>query len=219
MILRFTFVFCLLFSSGAYAEPSLLMEGLFHSDEVDVQDGDDVWVLYKDGKKSYLKQDKVSVALKFDEVVDQEGQMSAKDVVLHNPMDDVVVVMAGLDFEVGVVEQGSFVDDCGAGFLDQGCLVSFDEDVSKFEMISKREADMDMSLTPYVYDLSYKGVVLKDVYQILWVGDLDRDGKLDVLVDSQAHYNTVYRYDLYLSSQAKEGEALGLAAQLWAVGC
>ena len=53
---------------------------------------------------------------------------------------------------------------------------------------------------------------------LLFAGDLDRDGKLDLVFDTTDHYN-VRRPTLFLSTQAAPGELLGIAAQFQSVGC
>ena len=53
---------------------------------------------------------------------------------------------------------------------------------------------------------------------LLFAGDLDRDGKLDLILDTTDHYN-VRRPTLFLSTQAAPGELLGIAAQFQSVGC
>ena len=53
---------------------------------------------------------------------------------------------------------------------------------------------------------------------LLFAGDLDRDGKLDLIFDTTDHYN-VQRPTLFLSTQAAQGELLGIAAEFRSVGC
>ena len=53
---------------------------------------------------------------------------------------------------------------------------------------------------------------------LLFAGDLDRDGKLDLMFDNNDHYN-VRPPTLYLSTQAAPGDLLGIAAQFESVGC
>ena len=52
---------------------------------------------------------------------------------------------------------------------------------------------------------------------LLWAGDLDRDGKLDLLYDLRSCY-MYNELALFLSSAAKEGEFVGLVARWTAVG-
>jgi len=51
-----------------------------------------------------------------------------------------------------------------------------------------------------------------------WAGDLDGDGKLDLLVNTTNHDNGG-DLTLYLSSKAKNGALAGVAAQFLTVGC
>lgn len=53
---------------------------------------------------------------------------------------------------------------------------------------------------------------------LLFAGDLDRDGALDLLFDTSDHYN-LSRPTLFLSSQAGPGELLRQVAQYQATGC
>lgn len=54
--------------------------------------------------------------------------------------------------------------------------------------------------------------------RLLWAGDLDRDGKIDLLMDLTHHYNMTH-LALFLSSAAKEGELVGLVAEWITTGC
>jgi len=54
--------------------------------------------------------------------------------------------------------------------------------------------------------------------ELLWAGDIDGDQKLDFLVDADDHYN-VSSIQLFLSSKAKKGALVGLAAVLTTTGC
>lgn len=53
---------------------------------------------------------------------------------------------------------------------------------------------------------------------VLWVGDLDGDGKPDFYIDSTWHYNVSYKV-LWLSSLAKPGQIVGKAAVFKTIGC
>lgn len=49
-------------------------------------------------------------------------------------------------------------------------------------------------------------------YEVMWVGDLDGDGRYDYIFNVAGEIGA---YMLYLSSQAKKGEVAGLVALLW----
>lgn len=53
---------------------------------------------------------------------------------------------------------------------------------------------------------------------LLWVGDIDGDGKPDFFLELTAHENSVWKA-LYLSSEAAEGEHVRLSAQFVISGC
>ncbi len=53
---------------------------------------------------------------------------------------------------------------------------------------------------------------------LIWAGDLDRDGKLDFLLDATTHYN-VSEPTLFLSSPAQAGEIVRPVATIHFVGC
>ncbi len=54
---------------------------------------------------------------------------------------------------------------------------------------------------------------------LVWAGDLDGDGKLDLLLDVSNHYNAVINLRLFLSSHAKDGQLVEEVAAFHAVGC
>lgn len=54
--------------------------------------------------------------------------------------------------------------------------------------------------------------------KLLFAGDLDRDGKLDLIFDITDHYN-VSRPTLFLSSRARDGELLHAVSTFESVGC
>ena len=53
---------------------------------------------------------------------------------------------------------------------------------------------------------------------ILWAGDIDRDGRLDLLIDMSNHYN-VSAPTLFLSSHAGKGQLVARVASLGLSGC
>lgn len=55
-------------------------------------------------------------------------------------------------------------------------------------------------------------------WTLLWVGDLDLDGKLDFHIDLTSHYNREDRV-LFLSSPAGEGKLVKHVADFYSVGC
>jgi len=50
---------------------------------------------------------------------------------------------------------------------------------------------------------------------ILWAGDLDRDGKLDLLLNDVAHGYRRFSWDLYLSTEASSDQLVGKVATFY----
>lgn len=55
-------------------------------------------------------------------------------------------------------------------------------------------------------------------WDLCWVGDLDKDGKLDFMLNLSPHYNSTC-HTLFLSSQAKKGEVVRDIAEMCQQGC
>ncbi len=58
---------------------------------------------------------------------------------------------------------------------------------------------------------SGEGAVDEPHYDIEWAGDLDRDGRLDLIVNLNSKYS-LHPYQLFLSSRAPPGQLVGLVA-------
>jgi hypothetical protein len=69
-----------------------------------------------------------------------------------------------------------------------------------------------------LYDLGGKGGPMEAYWHLVWAGDADGDGKLDLYVDVSSHYNVSIR-KLFLSSQAEGGELVREEAEWGTVGC
>lgn len=54
--------------------------------------------------------------------------------------------------------------------------------------------------------------------EILFIGDIDHDGKPDILMDAASHYN-VFNPILYISSEAAQSKLLKVVAAHFSVGC
>lgn len=55
-------------------------------------------------------------------------------------------------------------------------------------------------------------------WTLIWAGDLDADGKLDLLMDLTNHYNREDRV-LFLSGEAGAGKLVKFFGNFWSVGC
>ncbi len=68
---------------------------------------------------------------------------------------------------------------------------------------------------------------LSDVYpnaygegvSVVWAGDLDGDGRIDIVLNDEPHYAFKYFYRLFLSSEAEDGLLVKEVAEFAAVSC
>lgn len=63
-----------------------------------------------------------------------------------------------------------------------------------------------------------RGWATDAIPKLMWAGDLDRDGKPDLLIDLAGHYN-VSEPTLFLSSRVEKGKLLKKVASCRGVGC
>lgn len=54
---------------------------------------------------------------------------------------------------------------------------------------------------------------------VIWAGDLDGDGKLDLILDVSNHYNSVADIRVFFSTAARKGQLVGKVGWFKAVGC
>ncbi len=54
---------------------------------------------------------------------------------------------------------------------------------------------------------------------IYWMGDLDNDGKLDIIEDTNLHVVIIFSYSLLLSSEADKGKLFKEVASIYRSGC
>ncbi len=60
---------------------------------------------------------------------------------------------------------------------------------------------------------TFPGEEHDDIYMgIVWAGDIDRDGKLDFLLNDVSDGYYIYKWDLYLSSEANPDQLVGIVA-------
>jgi hypothetical protein len=62
------------------------------------------------------------------------------------------------------------------------------------------------------------GSASEPIWKLVWAGDLDGDGKLDIYVDMSDHYNVSMKR-LFLSSQAPRGKLVTEVAKFRTTGC
>lgn len=212
--------------------------GSFHGGEPVARDGERWLALQVDARGAALIETTLSVRAVEDAVLDAPGGRSGRAV--DSPLGDAVVAyLRGAGLRAGPLERAA-VSESAAGMAPVPTrLIEFagrrhrlethcDDrpfrhvdtqaqyrcrlvlgDGAREQVLLEAVAWDEPGITRPVTDATTK---------VLFAGDLDRDGQLDLIVDLSDHYN-VSRPTLLLSSQAAAGALVGAAARFEAVGC
>lgn len=215
------------------ARALLVLPGEWHGDEIAVESGMEVLGLFRapDGS-ALLAPATLRVEPVRDGVVDDEGETTGRSVSAIGP-GEVLAFMAGLDLGYGAVAEAS--SDRRAMALDGPlelplgdllwtlgieCAGGEDRWLTDCDIVLTGPDEARQTLVRYstgegVDSLFYAG---DKTPTLLWAGDLDRDGRLDLLFDVSDHYN-VSETTLFLSSGAAEGELVRPFATFRSTGC
>lgn len=232
---RFALVACCSLIAARVAAIELLVPGDYHGDEIAAEDGATWHALVQDEHGSaHLEPRRVGIESVNDPVLDAEDGATGKRVGVGQ--DDVLFYVRDLP---GVASGPVATAYAGRG--DPLSLTGLDREFQLFDRNAGR-LRLDCKGTDVTRDcallLSHEGRVQalghwtadasagesqimlgSDAWPHLrWAGDIDRDGRLDLLIDMTDHYN-VSAPTLFLSTQAKDGELVGAAAVLRSVGC
>lgn len=195
----------------------------FHEDETGAKSGQLWMALIDDGRSSSLRNVKIHVERVID-VGDQPGQKSGKDVSIVTPIkqESVVVLLRGMPLREGAVPAARY---SGEGDAGKPLHITLPNATTTYDLAidcDGRHCPLTLSANGtsqrlFVFNNDPDAGDFKGL-RIIWAGDLDGDGKLDLLVDVSNRDN-VSDTALYLSSKARSGELVGLAARLQTVGC
>jgi hypothetical protein len=217
----------------------ILTAGLHHGDEVTAESGPDWWGIFPEGDGFTLQSAPVTITQEFDAIADEEGQATGK--LVKVPQEAVPVLLmrgiAGLEEgRLDAVKTESLPRMLYPGQTGSLRLPTWKEGTSLgLTALGEARGESDyreVGVYNYQIKIDYgpqqnrKRQVIVSIPelkedatpQLVWAGDLDRDGKIDLLFDATYHYN-VSLLVLYLSSAAKEGELVGKVAEWKTTGC
>lgn len=228
----------LLLGTGFALQPP----GSFHGDEPVATDGESWLGLRIDGNDAALVASIVQV-LPIEDVVldDAPGQRSGREVTSVQG-EAIAMYLRGPRLHAGPVERAQVVADAGQAAASMpGYSLAFrgqrhnirahcdPEPVARVDgqprlacriVFANAHRTQVLSSTSGYFESGATTPSLGDDASptLLFAGDLDRDGKLDLIFDITDHYN-VRRPTLFLSTLAAPGELLGIAARFQSVGC
>jgi hypothetical protein len=228
--------------AGAYA---LQPFGAFHGEEVVARDGEQWLVLWRsaDGELARLAPAKLRIVRIHDPIMDTEVQATGREVSIATAADhaeDAVMSLRGPALRTGPVVSADVEDRSAGGLpamrlrlgkrayaIDTRCEpipTPADRDASQAHLrcrIELSEGGMRHTLVERLAVRGPGGPELLDqdaTPQILFAGDLDRDGRLDLIFNTSDHYN-VGQPTLFLSGAAGKGRLLRSVARFRSVGC
>jgi hypothetical protein len=222
-------------------DAEILRTGLFHGDEVSAEVAGSWYGLFEEEEGFALVETRVRVQSVFDPLVDMPGEATGWLVTADSEVDPLLLVR-GLP---GLAEGPVITVAAGGDDLEVGGSYSLSEGPRGWYALAAfgtAEAPPDLYASPRVSDyelrlyrhppLALSGpaeaavsqqlvhfeALMDGRPQLLWAGDLDRDGQLDLLMDATFHYN-VSDYTLWTSSGAPEGQLVRQAARFATSGC
>lgn len=216
----------------------------FHGDEVKARNGDRWLGLYVTRRGSFLAESTVTVRRVFDPIMDEdERKPTGKDEDERKPTGKSVSV-SGREAPVFLVKNAGMLKPGEATTIYRGgreeahsfgrkthVTLKLGGQTYQLRVVSPKRLspeapgrlppDAKLTLTSgssvqTLYSLN-KGSGDIDWY-LLWAGDVDGDGKLDLYLSLSYHYNIEQRR-LYLSSQAKAGNLVSQVAEFAITGC
>ncbi len=217
----------------------ILTTGLHHGDEVTVESGPDWWGIFPEGDGFTLQSAPVTITIVEDGLVDDEGEATGKLVKVPQEAEPILLVRG-----IGAVKEGRIWavkteslprmlypgqieairlddhpnrDSLNLAALGEVRDESDHREVGIFNYQIKIFNDSDQDRKRQVV-LNIPELQTDATPHLVWAGDLDRDGKLDLIFDATYHYNVTHLI-LYLSSAAKAGELVGKVAEWVTVGC
>ena len=233
----------LLLTAGLSPAPlptyALQPAGGFHGDEPAAHDGETWLALQVEGDDAALVATRVQVRAVRDELLDEPDQATGRE-VSSALGDKALMFLRGGNLVAGRIEsarvapaerESAVPPMYTIGFhgrdyrITTACSVSGDTSVEQTQFDCRVMLEDGMR-AQQLFDLGgYSAPGSTAVLtgddgnaRLIFAGDLDRDGRLDLIFDVSDHYN-VSRPTLFLSSQAAVGELVRQVAQYESVGC
>jgi hypothetical protein len=218
--------------TGAHA---LQPPGTFHDGEAVARHGERWLALRVHEGDARLDSTRLRVKRVFDVIADAEGEATGQDI--QSDIGDVLTYLRGPGLHAGKVVAAVVEDQSDAGLIAQTLSLGN----RRYRIATRCEADKTtagvfacgvdlvegerrqrlVEMSAQSFDNSGDGrLQLGDDASphVVFAGDLDRDGRLDLIFDTSNHYNLSHPV-LFLSGAAEGDELLHAVAEHDAVGC
>lgn len=225
-------LFLLFFLPFVANADEILYTDLFHGDEVTAKSGEPFLALVCSATGCVLQPVKISVTQEFDPVVDADHEQTGKRVSAAG-VDEHVYLLKSKRLHPGLVKTATpaatdllpvskpqpITLGATKSLLHYRCGSAPDpEGFVDCALVLEANGITQVLATFPALDSGGKVNSLDIEQYVMFAGDLDHDGKLDLLANVSGHWNE-WHPALFLSSAAKEGELVGRVAELVATGC
>lgn len=225
-------------AAGAGDGVHLALSGL-HNAADPVRGGGDWWGIFPEGEGYTFQPVRVRVEAVVDPLADGDTRKTATQITVPGKTEDIPLIRGLMSSVAGPLK--SLKPEKNWGYIAPGNSITLPWVGAPKEILSisaeGREARKNHPRFGSIDGVDYKLRLNRRVENetttqiiaslpvlralegpvLVWAGDLDRDGKLDLLYNLSSFYIDT-ELALFLSSAAKEGELVGLAARWNAVG-
>ncbi len=213
-----------------------ILPGFYHSDEFSKKDkNENCFGIFKNKKECYLAETKIKTHRYFDEIVDEDSLHPTGWEITTLNKDTCLALISNLDYlENKSIEQ----IDLSQKKLYGKKPIFFKYNEIEYQLFSTGKRTVDPESPDYVEITDFKlyfsakigGKEIKELIveqdnfnldnglRIIFAGDIDGDGKLDLIVDCSDHYN-VSNPVLFLSRPAGKNHLLKKVGEHRSVGC
>ncbi len=209
----------------------MIFPGQFHDDEIDNEFANQKWFgLFEMEDYYYVRKTTIHISKIYDPIADEDSLNPTGDLVQADEEGNCVLLIKGIN---GLKERpliGIGIED---NFLLPGEQTSFNYNDLHYTLSA--EGDPIDTATGWLNgnyrlileetnQLHVKQIISDDSlysetpYSIMWIGDLDGDNEIDLLINLSNHYNLSFPV-LFLSSRKAKGNLVKRSAEFSSVGC
>ncbi len=211
----------------------------YHGDEIEVKNGETWLSLSRQNENYFLSSEKVTVRRAFDSIVDDEDTNleTGKSVSISGGAASIFLLKNARQLKEGEVttlyehidsDETTTVEEESLFSLKNGFTRTFTLGNEAYTLSVKRGKNkasediialiLENGTTKQVLH-SYRSFEKDDyIGTLIWVGDIDRDGKPDLYLDLYLHDNAIYK-NLFLSAPAEKGKLVKKVAVFTTTGC